>query len=112
MNTKSLAGYGAIVMSLLTALAAAPYTLGEVATIIPPAWKAKIFVVSAIATVILRIIRDNVAVVKDSLTTEVQLAHLDKVKKLWRNETREEQKERLDKLFAADPNHPYWKHDL
>ena len=60
MNTKSLAGYGAIVMSLLTALAAAPYTLGEVATIIPPHWKAKIFVVSAIATVILRIIRDNV----------------------------------------------------
>lgn len=60
MNTKSLAGYGAIVMSLLTALAAAPYTLGEVATIIPPDWKAKIFVVSAIATVILRIIRDNV----------------------------------------------------
>lgn len=59
MNTKSLAGYGAIVMSLLTALAAAPYTLGEVATIIPPDWKAKIFVVSAIATVILRIIRDN-----------------------------------------------------
>jgi hypothetical protein len=60
MNTKFLAGYGAIVMSLLTALAAAPYTLGEVATIIPPHWKAKIFVVSAIATVILRIIRDNV----------------------------------------------------
>jgi len=70
MNTKSLAGYGAIVMSLLTALAAAPYTLGEVATIIPPDWKAKVFAVSAIATVILRIIRDNVAVVKDSLTTE------------------------------------------
>ena len=60
MNTKSLAGYGAIVMSLLTALAAAPYTLGEVATIIPPDWKAKVFAVSAIATVILRIIRDNV----------------------------------------------------
>ena len=59
MNTKSLAGYGAIVMSLLTALAAAPYTLGEVATIIPPDWKAKVFAVSAIATVILRIIRDN-----------------------------------------------------
>jgi hypothetical protein len=112
MNLRSLAGYSSIAMSLLTALAAAPYTLGEVATIIPPAWKEKVFVASAIATVILRIIRDNVAVVKDSLTTEKQLAHLDEVKKLWRNETREEQKERLDKLFAADPNHPYWKHDL
>jgi len=60
MNAKSLAGYGSIVMSLLTALAAAPYTLGEVATIIPPHWKERVFVASAIATVILRIIRDNV----------------------------------------------------
>ena len=60
MNTKNLAGYGSIVMSLLTALAAAPYTLGEVATIIPSEWKAKVFVVSAIATMILRVIRDNV----------------------------------------------------
>ena len=108
MNTKSLAGYGAIVMSLLTALAAAPYTLGEVATIIPPHWKAKIFVVSAIATVILRIIRDNVP-----LTTQnLQLDPFDEGRRLWRNETREEQKRRLDKLFADNPNHPYWKHEV
>ena len=60
MNTKNLAGYGSIIMSLLTALAAAPYTLGEVATIIPSEWKAKVFVASAIATMILRVIRDNV----------------------------------------------------
>jgi hypothetical protein len=60
MNTKNLAGYGSIIMSLLTALAAAPYTLGEVATIIPPEWKERVFVAGAIATVILRIIRDNV----------------------------------------------------
>ena len=60
MNTKSLASYGAIGMSLLTVLAGAPYTLGDVATIIPPDWKAKIFIASAIATVILRVIRDNV----------------------------------------------------
>ena len=72
MNAKSLAGYGSIIMSLLTALAAAPYSLGEVATIIPPKWKERVFVAGAIATVILRIIRDNVAVVKDSFTTEVQ----------------------------------------
>lgn len=60
MNTKTLAGYGSIIMSLLTALAAAPYTLGEVATIIPPKWKERVFVASAIATLILRVIRDNV----------------------------------------------------
>ena len=60
MNTKNLAGYGSIVMSLLTALAAAPYSLGEVATIIPPEWKERVFVVVAIATMLLRVIRDNV----------------------------------------------------
>jgi hypothetical protein len=69
MNTKSLASYGSIIMSLLTALAAAPYSLGEVATIIPPHWKAKVFVVGAIATMILRVIRDNQSSVKDSFTT-------------------------------------------
>jgi hypothetical protein len=70
MNTKNLAGYGSIIMSLLTALAAAPYSLGEVATIIPPEWKERVFVAGAIATVILRVIRDSGAVVKESLTTE------------------------------------------
>jgi hypothetical protein len=59
MNTKNLAGYGSIIMSLLTALAAAPYSLGDVATIIPPEWKQKVFIVGAIATLLLRIIRDN-----------------------------------------------------
>lgn len=71
ISKQQMVGYGAIVMSLLTALAAAPYTLGEVATIIPPDWKAKVFVVSAIATMILRVIRDNtISVPKDSLTTD------------------------------------------
>jgi len=59
MNIKNLAGYGSIATSTLTALAAAPYSLGDVATIIPPALKAKLFVISAIATLILRVIRDN-----------------------------------------------------
>jgi hypothetical protein len=59
MNTKNLAGYGSIATSTLTALSGAPYALGDVATIIPPAWKAKLFVVSAIATMILRLIRDH-----------------------------------------------------
>jgi len=60
MNTKSLAGYGSIIMSLLTAFAAAPYSLGEVAMIIPPEWKQRVFIAGAIATLLLRIIRDNV----------------------------------------------------
>jgi hypothetical protein len=59
MNTKNLAGYGSIATSALTALSGAPYALGDVATIIPPHWKAKLFVVSAIATMILRLIRDH-----------------------------------------------------
>lgn len=58
MKTKTLAGYGAIAMSLLTALAGAPYALGDVATIIPPQWKEKLFVVSAISAVVLKAIRD------------------------------------------------------
>jgi hypothetical protein len=70
MNTKNLAGYGSIIMSLLTALAAAPYSLGEVAMIIPPEWKQRVFVAGAIATLLLRVIRDNGAVVKESVTTE------------------------------------------
>jgi hypothetical protein len=70
MNTKNLAGYGSIIMSLLTALAAAPYSLGEVATIIPPEWKERVFVAGAIATMLLRVIRDNQSVVKESVTTE------------------------------------------
>lgn len=45
-------------MSLLTALAGAPYALGDVATIIPPHWKAKLFVVSAVAAVVLKAVRD------------------------------------------------------
>ena len=71
ISKQQMVGYGAIAMSLLTALAAAPYTLGEVATIIPPHWKAKVFIVSAIATMILRIIRDNTPlVVKEPLATD------------------------------------------
>ncbi|CAB4146290.1 hypothetical protein UFOVP1319_1 [uncultured Caudovirales phage] len=58
MKTKTYAGYGAIAMSLLTALAGAPYALGDVATIIPPHWKAKLFVVSAVAAVVLKAVRD------------------------------------------------------
>jgi len=64
MNTKNLAGWGAIAMSFLTALAGAPYALGDVATIIPPEWKAKLFVASAVAAVILKAVRDLQTAVK------------------------------------------------
>lgn len=58
---------GAGLFSLLTILAALPYELGEIATIIPPAWKAKVAMISAAATLILRII--NGLVQKDRNVT-------------------------------------------
>lgn len=58
---------GAGIFSLLTVLAALPLELGEIATIIPPEWKAKVVVASAAATLILRII--NGAVQKDRNVT-------------------------------------------
>jgi hypothetical protein len=51
----TLSGIGSAIFGLLTALAALPYQLGDVATIIPAEYKAKIFLWSAIATVGLRI---------------------------------------------------------
>lgn len=50
----SVSGIGSAIFALLTAVAALPYTLGDVATIIPPEYKAKVFTISAIATVALR----------------------------------------------------------
>jgi hypothetical protein len=50
----TLTGLGAALSGLLAAVAAAPYELGNVAEIIPPAWKAKFFAASAIAAFILR----------------------------------------------------------
>jgi hypothetical protein len=51
-------------MSFLTALAGAPYALGDVAMIIPPEWKAKLFVASAVAAVVLKAVRDLQTAVK------------------------------------------------
>jgi hypothetical protein len=59
----TLSGAGVAIMGLLAALAAAPYTLGDVAMIIPPEWKPALFKVSAVAAVILKII--NASVTKD-----------------------------------------------
>lgn len=59
MNTKNLAGWGAILMSLLTALSVAPYTLEGAGVIIPPDWKAPLFFGSIIAAATLKAIRDG-----------------------------------------------------
>lgn len=50
----SFTGIGAAVTSTLTGLAALPYSLGDVATIIPVEWKTRIFVIGAIATLVLK----------------------------------------------------------
>jgi len=46
---------GVAVASVLAALSALPYSLGDIATVIPPAWKPKLFVVSAAAAIALRL---------------------------------------------------------
>jgi hypothetical protein len=50
----TLSGIGAALTSALTAIAALPYQLGDVATIIPPAWKTRVVVAGLIATIILK----------------------------------------------------------
>ena len=51
----TVSGIGAMIFSVLTALAALPYTLGDIATIIPPEYKAKVFLYSAIAAAALKV---------------------------------------------------------
>jgi hypothetical protein len=51
----TVSGVGAAVADGLTMLAGLSYTLGDVATIIPPYWKPKIFAVSFIAAFIMRV---------------------------------------------------------
>lgn len=60
----SLSGIGAALFAALTAVAALPYQLGDVATILPPEWKPVIFKWSLIATVVLKIL--NSAMMKDA----------------------------------------------
>jgi hypothetical protein len=60
----TISGIGAALTSALTAIAALPYQLGDVATIIPPAWKARVVIAGLIATVILKAI--NASVQKDA----------------------------------------------
>ncbi len=51
----TVSGVGAAIFSLLTILAALPYDLGDVATIIPPAWKGKLVTAGIIASLALRV---------------------------------------------------------
>lgn len=57
----TLASIGVALTSTLTALAALPYTLGDVATIIPAEWKTRVFVASALATFILKVVQGVVS---------------------------------------------------
>jgi len=50
---------GATIASALTILAALPYSLGDLATIIPSEWKPKIVAIGLIATVVLRLWNTN-----------------------------------------------------
>jgi hypothetical protein len=61
----TLSGIGAALTSALTAIAALPYQLGDIATIIPPVWKARVTIAGIVATVILKSI--NSAVQRDVL---------------------------------------------
>ena len=51
-----LSQVGVALTSAITVLAALPYQLGDVANIIPPAWKAKVVVGGIISSFILRVI--------------------------------------------------------
>lgn len=50
-------GIASAVTAALTTLAALPYTLGDVATWIPPEWKPWVFKVGLVATVALRVLK-------------------------------------------------------
>lgn len=52
----ALSQIGVAVAAILTTLAALPYTLGDIATIIPPAWKAKVVTIGIIAAFALRVL--------------------------------------------------------
>jgi hypothetical protein len=50
-------GIASAITSALTLIALAPTELGDVATIIPPEWKARVVAAGLIATFILRVIK-------------------------------------------------------
>ncbi len=76
MNTTTKINWkivAATLTSALTVLAALPYTLGDVATIIPPAWKSKIVIAGLVATTVLRLV--NTKMVSPPTTTPVEVVN-------------------------------------
>lgn len=57
----TLAAIGSALMSLLAMVAALPYQLGDVATIVPAEWKVRVFVASAIAGTVLKVVQGVVS---------------------------------------------------
>ncbi len=51
----SLSGIGSAIFGLLTMLAALPYDLGSIATVIPVEWKSKLVTIGVVATLVLRV---------------------------------------------------------
>jgi len=70
----TLTGYGTAILATLAALAAAPYELGDLATIIPPEWKARLFAVSAAAAFVLKLVNAHVS--KDAVVSGGTILHL------------------------------------
>jgi hypothetical protein len=60
----TFSGIAGTLTSALTVIAALPYQLGDLATLVPPEWKARVVVLGLAATTILRII--NSIVQKDA----------------------------------------------
>jgi len=62
MNWKTtLASIGSALMSLLTVVAALPYSMGEVADILPPEWKPRVAIGAAVAAAILKVVQGVVS---------------------------------------------------
>lgn len=66
----TISGTGAALMAMLGAFAALPYSLGEIAAILPPEWKLRITIGGFISAFILRTI--NSIVQKDATPTETK----------------------------------------
>lgn len=54
-NTTTWTGIGTRIAAVLAFLAAAPYQLGEIATLMPPEWKPKILAISLVSGLVLGI---------------------------------------------------------
>lgn len=64
---SSVTGLGTAIFGLLAFVSALPYTMGEVADILPPEWKPRIAIASAIAAAILKALQGGVS--KDAVVT-------------------------------------------